>query len=201
MTESFDNLDEELNISAEEFMRVGKANPLPEGTTCYFKVIEADRGQRSNGSKFFQVKVAPLADPTDSSSIMIDRMMYHSVLLPIRNREVAGHRAPNTAGFMREFLRALYGDTQLPRGPRWDKQRKVAILDGKDLTQAEAEALYLQASEKAVEKMKALWKNPEQMEGQCFVATIRKDDRGYIGLTRLLPEPDGSTVLTNLTTA
>lgn len=190
-------LPEDIDLSEDSLNKMDERPTLPEGVTAYFRVVESGNGEYSTGSLYNQLGVVPLRDPTDDTSGMRSYSTRHRTIFPSPNPARPGHKAPNTKGFLVETLRALHGEEVVPRYPAKGKNGGLTY-GGQPIDKETAAAIKAKINAAVAEKGKELYKNPDSVVGTCFVATTRKNDRGWIELGRLKPAPDAETVLTDL---
>jgi hypothetical protein len=194
-------LPDEISLTEEALAEMDKRPVLPEGVTCYFRIVEAVKGEQpKNGHLYMQFRVVPLRDATDADSGIGRYATNHRFYLPTVNPNRPGHEAPKTKGFVVEFLRAVLGTDRIPNGPGWNKDLRLSTSreTGEVISKDEANEMRQAVDAAVAAETKALWKSPGSVEGMCFVATTKINDRGYLELYRLRPEPIAAEPLTDL---
>lgn len=106
----------EVDFTDEQVMNDAKKKVLADG---WYRFIISGPEVTTSKSNHIMIKCpcAPLQNTKDANSAFWTKI-YHNVILPLRNKAVPGHKAPDTMGLCSQFFGAVLED-KWPQFPEW----------------------------------------------------------------------------------
>lgn len=176
-------LPTDIDFSEADVSDASKIPQLPADYFFRFLVTDPKPGSYASGHLCINMRLVPLRDPDDASSIA-SPSVRHSLCLPFRNPNHEGHTAPKTASLCHEFLSAVWPD-KIPAMPRKvDGEWEYA---GKTISAEEVDEARKEATGKLFDELKALWSDCSTLDREAVYArTFANGD--YINLKKFSAE-------------
>jgi len=156
-----------LSFSDEDVANATKRDQLADGWYG-FVISNPKRAVSKNGAFQISMQCIPLKDIDDADS-RATPTIYNNLTLPKANKEIVGHKAPNTFGICQQFLRAL--DPQHPGFPR--KIDGALMYRGETIELGQVADARKEATTVTLTKLGELWENPESLENEFFFAQVK----------------------------
>jgi hypothetical protein len=130
--------------------------------------------------------------PLDATGSPRFPTVKNRLTIPVANKEVEGHKAPNTAGICRGYLEAV-GAKGILATARWNSDAGGWVKpDGTVIPRDQkgtADKYNEDAAESVIQAMLARWKDPSMFERDTFYAQVKRDGQNInlVNITGTLP--------------
>lgn len=146
------------------------------------------------GSYVITATCAPLRDPEDASSVLVNPNVWYDLELPVKNPDFEDHTKPDTMWKVGAFLQACF-DNEIPAEPRrneegeWEYNGKVVAGDRLKV----AQKAY---SQSIFDKMNEIWADADLLKDCVFYAEVTYSKKGYPKLRLVSSElPEGAELV------
>lgn len=198
------NSNEEIGLSDAQYAQIfgGNTQGVRPDIWAEFKVVGLGKARdgllegqsfSKKGHKQINLQVAPVT----GDGTVLSTKLYHTLTTMLVNVDVTGHTPPKTAGFCREFVRAV--EPGLIKMVKWDKEAQAYFDDeGNEVDTEHARRVNKAANLELYGVITRYYEDPSQLLGATFFAnTFAEDYNGKtsVKLRWLKPEaPEGEAV-------
>lgn len=114
----------------------------------------------------------------------------------------SGKGAPNTAFLIAIYLRAVYGDSQFPSNPRYNKEADAILFQGEEMDREEAQVKSAELTAKRDDFFGDSVENPDSFTGDRFFAQVKDNENNdfqsiVVDFSESVPQyvlPEGAVV-------
>jgi hypothetical protein len=187
-----------ISYSEDDVNKLAATNRLNAGWYKFKVQFPTSGVNEKSGNYFIKFVCAPLADPKDSDSAR-GPTVSNQLTLPISNKEVEGHQAPNTGGICHAALCALYPTH--PRMPKKGDDGSYYSSDGELLEDYDAvEEAKGQVARATLQKLVELYSSDgDELEDKTFFGLVGLDATGeFVNIKKMSHELPADAKLVEL---
>ena len=145
------------------------------------------------GSYVLTTTCAPLKDPDDAATALVNPNVWHDLELPIKNPDFDEHVKPDTMWKVGSFLATCF-DNDIAAEPKRNEEGEWEY-NGKVVAGDKLKAAQKEYAQSIFDKMNEVWADPDLLKDCVFYAEVTYSKKGYPKLRMIASELPEEAVL------